>query len=305
MSRPLRIEFPGALYHVTSRGDRREAIYRDDDDRHLHLAVIGQAMARFAAQVWAYCLMGNHYHLVVQTSQPNLSRLMRHVNGVYTQAFNRRHGLVGHLFQGRFKAILVDGDAYLLTLCRYVERNPVAAGLVGHVGDWPWSSYRAHVGAAGAEGWLNTDAVHGQLLGRPPRSRADQREAARRYAQHVDTLEPAPGEQGATRGGAGLWSSTLRQQVFMGDDDFVQRMQQRMALGHGQAAEIPRAQRRTPPAEALTLSPGQPAGPERDQAIWQAYRTQGMTMTAIARVSGLSVSRVSRVIARREAKGKT
>ncbi|HMR09785.1 MAG TPA: transposase, partial [Polyangiaceae bacterium] len=103
MSRPLRIEFPGAVYHVTSRGDRREAIYRDDDDRVRHLDVIAQGLDRFDARVLAYCLMGNHYHLVLRTGQPNLSALMRHINGVYTQIFNRRHALAGHLFQGRFK----------------------------------------------------------------------------------------------------------------------------------------------------------------------------------------------------------
>jgi putative transposase len=129
MSRPLRIEFSGAVYHVTSRGDRREPIYRDDADRLAHLNVLAQAMDRFDAQVLAYCLMGNHFHVVLHTRSANLSKLMRHVNGVYTQRFNRRHGLSGHLLQGRFKAILVDRDAYLLALCRYVERNPVAAGL--------------------------------------------------------------------------------------------------------------------------------------------------------------------------------
>lgn len=107
MSRPLRIECPGAIYHVTSRGDRREPIYRDDEDRSAQLEIIAQAMDRFDAQVLAYCQMGNHFHLVLHTRRANLSRLMRHLNGVYTQAFNRRHGLAGHLFQGRFKAILV------------------------------------------------------------------------------------------------------------------------------------------------------------------------------------------------------
>lgn len=124
MARPLRVEFPGAVYHVTSRGDRREAIYRDDADRTTQLEIIGQAMDRFDAQVLAYCLMGNHYHLVLHTRQANLSRLMRHVNGVYTQAYNRRHGLVGHLFQGRFKAILVDRDAYLLALAAMWSATP-------------------------------------------------------------------------------------------------------------------------------------------------------------------------------------
>jgi putative transposase len=111
MSRPLRIEFPGAVYHLTSRGDRREPIYVDDDDRRAWLAVLAHATQRFDAQVLAYCLMGNHYHVVMHTRQPNLSMLMRQLNGVYTQAFNRRHGKVGHVFQGRFKAILVDRDA--------------------------------------------------------------------------------------------------------------------------------------------------------------------------------------------------
>ena len=124
MSRPLRVEIPGATYHITSRGDRREDIYRDDADRHAHLDVLAQTTERFDAQALAYCLMGNHYHLVLHTRQSNLSRLMRHLNGVFTQRFNRRHGLVGHLFQGRFKAILVDRDAYLLTLAATSSATP-------------------------------------------------------------------------------------------------------------------------------------------------------------------------------------
>ena len=132
MSRPLRIEFPGAIYHVTSRGDRREPIYRDDEDRSAQIEILARAMTgstRSAGLVLAYCQIGNHYHLVLHTRQANLSRLMRHVNGVYTQTFNRSHDLAGHLLQGRFKAILVDPDASV-AVCRYVERNPVAAGIV-------------------------------------------------------------------------------------------------------------------------------------------------------------------------------
>jgi REP element-mobilizing transposase RayT len=185
MARPLRIEFPGAIYHVTARGDRREAIYQDDDDRLAQLEVIAQAMDRFGAQVLAYCLMTNHYHLVLHTRQGNLSRLMRHVNGVYTQRHNHRHGLVGHLLQGRFKSILVDRDAYLLALCRYVERNPVAAGMVQGAGEWPWSNYRAHVGQCATPGWLDSDGLHGYLLGRGVSNAQDQRLAARRYAALV------------------------------------------------------------------------------------------------------------------------
>lgn len=139
MSRPLRIEFPGAVYHVTSRGDRREAIFEDDVDRTALLDVLALALDRFEACALAWCLMGNHYHFVIHTRQANLSLLMRHINGVYTQRFNKRHNKVGHLFQGRFKAVLVDKDSYLLEVCRYVDLNPVRAGMVDEPSDWPWS----------------------------------------------------------------------------------------------------------------------------------------------------------------------
>jgi REP-associated tyrosine transposase len=117
MARPLRIEFPGALYHLTSRGDRREDIFVDDDDRKRFLEILGAVCGRFDWTVHAWCLMTNHYHLVAETAAANLSRGMRQLNGVYTQAFNRHHARVGHVFQGRYKAILVQKDAYALELC--------------------------------------------------------------------------------------------------------------------------------------------------------------------------------------------
>ncbi len=292
MSRPLRIEFPGAVYHVTSRGDRREPIYRDDEDREAHLAIIAQAMARFDAQVLAYCLMGNHYHLVLQTRQANLSRLMRHVNGVYTQAFNRRHGLGGHLFQGRFKAIVVDRDAYLVALCRHVERNPVAAGLVAAAQEWPWSSCQAHIGEVGAPPWLDSDGLLGQVLGRPVATAADRRKAARQYAGWVE-------EEAADA--ASFWQAALRGQIFLGDEAFVASTQARVAPTQRLSREVPKAQRRVP----FDLRQHVEAGGERDEAMLRAYREHGQTMTAIAAALGLSVSRVSRVIKGLEAKDKT
>ena len=302
MARPLRIEFADAVYHVTSRGDRREAIYRDDEDRQRHLAVIAQAMDRFDAQVLAYCLMGNHYHLVVQTRQANLSRLMRHINGITTQQFNRRHGLVGHLFQGRFKAILVDRDAYLLALCRYVERNPVAAGLVGHAGDWPWSSYQAHVGQAESPRWLDSAGLYAHLLGRPADAPAAAQQAAAQYAAMVATVDEARSPS--------IWTDGLRQQIYLGNDDFVARMQARLSPERLVSPEIPAAQRVAPTA------PRQPKSFQdclaecgtRNQALAMAYREGGMTMPALAAATGLSVSRVSRLMAafeRVEATGKT
>ena len=290
MARPLRIEFPGAVYHVTSRGDRREPIYRDDTDRQRHLDVIAQAMGRFDAQVLAYCLMGNHYHLVLHTRQGNLSRLMRQINGVYTQDFNRRHGLVGHLFQGRFKAILVDRDAYLLALCRYVERNPPAAGLVADPRDWPWSSCRAHLGLEPTPPWLDSDGLHAYLLGRELRDARDRRRAAERYAAVID-------DAAASAAGASFWGDALRQQIYLGSDDFVARMQALAPTPARSAAEVPRAQRRRPVSLPTCLA----QHPDRRQAMHAAYREHGFTMSAIARELGLSVSRVSRVIAEVEA----
>jgi putative transposase len=289
MSRPLRLEFPGAIYHVTSRGDRREAIYRDDPDRQAQLAVIGQAMDRFEAQVLAYCQMGNHYHLVLHTRQANLSRTMRHINGVYTQHFNRRHGLVGHLFQGRFKAILVDRDAYLLALCRYVERNPVAAGLVEDAGDWVWSSYNAHVGAVSAPDWLDTDGLHGYLLGRPVTGDKDHATAARRYAALVAK---------ASAQDESFWGQGLRQQVFLGDDDFVQRMQDKATAQQRANAEFPLAQRKARPKRALHDYLQQFEKPA--DALAAAYRDGAMTMSAMAQALELSVPTVSRWIAASE-----
>ena len=294
MARPLRIEFAGAIYHLTARGDRREDIFVDDIDRAALLDVLAQALGRFDAQALAYCLMGNHYHFVLFTRQANLSRLMRHINGVYTQRFNRRHGKVGHLFQGRFKAILVDRDAYLLEVCRYVELNPLRARMVSRLGDWRWSSYPAHVGAAAAPGWLDVEGLHGHLLGRPARSAADNAQAAAKYQALIASAVGAP-----------LWGEALRQQIYLGGEAFVTRMQALAVPARKGSVEIPRTQRATPKSFEQWLL----ACPTRDEAIWRAYKESGLRMSAIAAHCRLSVSRVSRLVAIAEcaaaAKGKT
>ncbi|PYJ01489.1 MAG: hypothetical protein DMF00_04750 [Verrucomicrobia bacterium] len=147
MARPLRIEYPGAIYHVLSRGDRREAIFRTEADRKLFLNLLDQTCRRTGWQIHAYCLMDNHFHLVVETPRGNLSTGMQWFLGSYTQRFNRRHRLWGHLFGGRYKALLVDGrpgGAYLRRVCDYVHLNPVRAGMLGNkekVHRFRWSSY--------------------------------------------------------------------------------------------------------------------------------------------------------------------
>jgi putative transposase len=290
MARPLRIEFPGAVYHVTARGDRREPIFVDDEDRLALLDVVAHALSRFDGEMLAYCLMGNHYHFVMHTRQANLSALMRQINGVYTQAFNRRHNKVGHLFQGRFKAILVDRDAYLLEVCRYVELNPVRAKMVKKPEAWPWSSYRVHAGLEAAPVWLDTDGLHGYLLERPVRTAADRRRAARRYA---DLMASATDIR--------LWDTALRQQIYLGSEAFVERMQARVAPRNTADRDIPKAQRRT----ARSLDQWLATCNSREEALYRAHTHSALSMSAIARELGLSVSRVSRLIARAEqAKGK-
>ncbi|MEI8326611.1 MAG: transposase, partial [Betaproteobacteria bacterium] len=230
--------------------------------------------------------MDNHYHVVLHTRQANLSLLMRQLNGVYTQTFNRRHDKVGHVFQGRFKAILVDRDSYLLALCRYVELNPVRARMVAAPADWPWSSYLAHAGGADVPVWLDTAGLHGYLLGRPASNAADHREAARRYAELVAS---APDLK--------IWTQGLRQQIYLGDDQFVQRMQALAAAPRMLDKDIPQPQR------LLTARPLQDwltQSASREEGLYRAHTQGGISMTAIASMLGLSVSRVSRLIALHE-----
>ena len=156
MSRPLRLEFPGALYHVIARGNERRPVFRDDRDRELYLARVAHYREKFGFRFYAYCLMGNHLHLVLETGSVPLSRIMLGIQGSYTQVFNRRHKRVGHLFQGRYKAFLVQKDSYLLALLRYVHENPVAACLVSRVQDYPWSSDRFYRRGRGPD-WMDVD----------------------------------------------------------------------------------------------------------------------------------------------------
>lgn len=213
MPRSPRLEYAGAVYHVTARGARQAAIFIDDHDRVALLKILAQALRDFDAQVFAFCLMGNHYHLVLQTRQPNLSMLMQRLNTFYGLAFNQRHGRHGHVFDGRFKALHVDRDPYLLEVCRYVDLNPVRAGLVESVAQWRWSSYRAQVGSIPSPAWLATDELHGALMGRIPEDEAQKVEARHRYAEWVEA-----GRQ------VRLWKRSLRRGLYLGDEAFIERL---------------------------------------------------------------------------------
>ena len=218
--------------------------------------------------------MSNHYHIVVETVEGNLAQGMRQLNGVSTQYVNRTHAGVGHVFQGRYKAILVEKDAYLLELARYVVLNPVRAGMVARAEDWPWSSYRAMIGAEPAPAWL---AVDGLLRGFG-RTRS---EARMKYIDFV-------------RAGVGLPSiwDQLTGQIYLGGEAFVQRMAT-LTKEKSDPLEVPRAQRRP---QVLLLSQYVAAHPDRNEGMAQAYATGDYTLAQVAQAFGVHYATVSRAV---------
>jgi putative transposase len=270
MSRPLRIEFSGALYHVMARGNAREDIFRNDTDRLHFLSCLGAVCERFDWQVWAYCLMDNHYRLLVETRRATLSRGMREVNGIYTQAFNRRHGRVGHVLQGRYKSVLIDKDAYLQEVSRYIVLNPVRARLCANAGDWEWSSYRAVMGKAPAEDWLavaDTLAIFGSAPG----------PARRAYARFV--------AEGASRDDL---MDEVTTQVFLGDEAFVAKA---MKQAKGAMREVPKRQR-----ARKSLLAYEREATERNAAIRAAYASGAYSLQAIGDHFGLHYATISRLV---------
>ncbi len=159
MSRPLRIAYPNAWYHVMNRGRRAENTFLDKLDYEVFVELLQETSEAWNIQIAAYCMMPNHYHMLVHTPEGNISRAMRHVNGVYTQRINRRHHLEGQLFRGRYKSILVNGDSYLLQLVRYIHRNPLKAGIVKDMNTYPWSSHKAYLSVAKKWDWLHKDFI--------------------------------------------------------------------------------------------------------------------------------------------------
>lgn len=271
--RPPRVQYAGAVYHITTRGNAKQAIFLDPHDRTMFLNTLGESVDRYAWHCHAYCLMGNHYHLLVETREPTLSKGMRHLNGVYTQRFNRRHDRVGHLFQGRFKAIIVEKEPHLLEVARYVVLNPVRAGAVTAPAQWRWSSYRATAGHDRPQPFLTTHWLLSQF--------ADDLSVARRaYIRFVSQRSvTCPWEQ-------------LRDQRFLGSDAFVERMT-------GSRPCSPE----TPPHHQDTSRPPLAALLEDgcdDEAIVHAHRHHGYTMKEIGDHLGLHHTTVSRRIHRWE-----
>jgi REP-associated tyrosine transposase len=280
MSRPLRLQFPGAIYHVTARGNARQSIFDDDDDCARFLVVLASTVARYRVRCHAYCLMGNHYHLLVQTPEPNLSVAMRHLNGVYTQRFNRRHERCGHVLQGRFGAQLVDGDAYLQEVCRYIVLNPVRAGLVAHPRNWKWSSFHATAGEAAAPGFLSVD------WGRSLSGSRTRVESIRRFVSFVEA-----GIEAATESSV----NPFRSKHAMSEAAPGRLGEQfREAIG---CVEFPRAQRfaARPPLERIFA--GGTSKADRNVGVVLAVRAHGYTMREVAEFLGCHYATISRILA--------
>ncbi len=251
MARPLRVAYPGAVYHITARGNARARIVRDDRDRARFVQTLADTVDQYGVLCHGWVLMNNHYHLLAETPNANISKAIQHLNSVYTQAFNRRHRRVGHLFQGRFKAILVDRDRYLLELCRYVVLNPLRAKAVHHPREWRWSSYRATSGEGAAEAWLCSDWILGQFA----RRRSQAQQAYRQFVQDGIRQKTAP------------WAD-LSGQIYLGDEAFRLRVQRFVRAGED--LEIPKAQTR-------------PARPAAAQLLKRVAAVYGMKQEELVR----------------------
>jgi REP element-mobilizing transposase RayT len=279
MARPLRIEYAGAVYHVTSRGNARRPIFKDDKDRESFLNTLKRVNDRYHWLCHAYCLMNNHYHLVVETPEGNLSKGMRQLNGVYTQSYNRRHRRVGHIFQGRYKAILVQKESHLLEVCRYVVLNPVRAKAVERPEGWEWSSYAGTVGLEKPHPCLTREWILGQLGKK-------REEAEKRYREFV--------KAGLEAGS--IWTK-VKAQALLGEEDFVIRL---MAYVRGQEdiKEIPRGQRYVtrPGLESLFSNKVLVEKESRDRKIVEAVERYGYSQKEVAGYLGMHYSTISRLV---------
>ena len=285
MARPLRVEFPGAVYHVTSRGNARQSIFIDDENRDGFLDVLSIVVERFKWLCHAYCLMENHYHLLIETPNGNLSKGMRELNGVYTQWFNQRYRRVGHLFQGRYKAIIVEKDNHLLSLCRYVVLNPLRVGLIKKPEQWRWSNYKATIGLAKRPSFLTIDWILSQFGGR-------KREAMEKYRRFV--MEGIDKES--------PWE-ILKGQIFLGTDEFIKQLSGLLDEKES-IKEVPKVQRYVarPPLRELFKGKKGKERTSEDRAIYDAYVRHGYTMKEIADHLHFHYATISRAIKRVEGK---
>lgn len=279
MVRPLRIEYPGALYHITSRGNSKQQIFFSETDRVDFIETLEHVARRYNWVCYAYCLMGNHYHLLIETIDPTLSRGMRDLNGIYTQKFNKRHENVGHLLQGRFHTFVIEKETYLLGVARYVVLNPVRAGLVKQPEDWKWSSYRATAGLEEAPSFLDEK----WLLSLFGENRSDAINSYRDFV-HMEINEASPFD-------------TINEGIALGSPQFIQNMWEK-TKDIPITSEIQKGERIIGRLSLHDLFDDIGKNPrERNNAIIKAVSACGYSNAEVARHLGISNTLVSLVIA--------
>jgi putative transposase len=278
MSRRPRLQFAGAVYHVMARGNRKSTIFDDDEDRRQFLQVVGRAASLYDLRIMAICLMGNHYHFILETPGRNLSDAMQFINGVFAQRSNRRHGQTGHVFEGRFRSLVIHQESYLMRAARYVVRNPVRAGLVTDAGAWPWSSYRATAGLQRVPDWLHVGWIQWAFKAN---SRA---EARRRYIRYVNA--PAESQR-----------PVALNAVVLGTRQFGKRL--RRVFGADQPdRHVPRAIRPLVRPALGELFDGVRISASRDRLIYNAHVVHGYRFAEIARYLGIDRSTASKAASR-------
>ena len=284
MARPLRIEFPGAVYHVTSRGNARDLIFIDDSDREDFLLILGSVVRRYNWLCHAYCLMDNHYHLLIETIEGNISRGMRQLNGVYTQKLNGKHARTGHIFQGRFKAILVEKESYLLEVSRYVVLNPLRAKMVERPEAWRWSNYTATAQMTSVPEFLTVDWILGCF--------ADNKKgAAECYREFVSNSDSGSNPLDKVKG-----------RLFLGGEEFGKRLIEQLSeiADIKDIKEVPREQRYAarPPLKEL-LPPITPADRvAHEQRAYSAHAEYGYSLKEIGDHLGVHYATVSKIVKR-------
>ncbi len=278
MARPLRIEYPGALYHVTARGNERRDIFTSNHDRNQFLHVLGKIVESYGWICHAYCLMDNHYHLLIETPDANLSKGMRDLNGIYSQRFNRIHNRDGHVFQGRFKSFVIEKDSYLQEVARYTVLNPVRAEMVEKPGQWKWSSYRATMGLCRPIKALDVNSILRHFSD-------DQLEARRKYKDYI--------KEGI--GGASPFDKAVEGNV-LGLEPFSDLVLA-MTPDIGDLTEVPMSERIVgrPTLDAM-LNSSMSKG-DRNSAIVIAHLRGGYTQKEIADFVNIHYSTVSKIIA--------
>ncbi|OQB44935.1 MAG: Transposase IS200 like protein [Synergistetes bacterium ADurb.Bin155] len=282
MGRPLRIEYPGAFYHVTSRGNEQKDIFKSEGDREKFLTYLESAAERYGAIFHAYCLMSNHYHLMIETPEGNLSRIMKHINNSYTNYFNVKRKRAGHLLQGRYKAVLVEADAYAAELSRYIHLNPVRAKMVALPEEYKWSSYRFYLENP-APPWLSTGFVLGYFGADPGKQRVHYR----------DYILEAVGKKSPD-----LLSGSIASTI-LGSDDFVRYIKETYLEGLAPDRDIPalRELQGRPDIGKIKAAAGE-AFPDsgrlaRAAGIYLCHRFSGARLQEIGDLFGLSPSGVT------------